>query len=116
MNNFTPGPWEVDGQTVYALESAGFYRGLERFQNRFDAQVQSPRASLRSELEANARLMAAAPDLLEALEETRKDLVVLRGNITDAAKSCSMWEGMPELIDAWIRRNDEAITRARGES
>lgn len=66
--------------------------------------------------EGTARLIAATPDLLGALEETRKDLVVLRGNITDAAKSCSRWDGVPELIDAWIRRNDAAIAKARGES
>lgn len=76
MRNFTPGPWEVDGNTVYALESAGWHRGVERMQNRFSALVQSPRTSS-SELEANARLIAAAPDLLEALEMARSELAGL---------------------------------------
>lgn len=56
------------------------------------------------------------PELLEALRETKKDLVFLRGNVIDAAKVCSKWEGMAELIDAWIRRNDAAIAKARGEA
>lgn len=56
---FTPGPWMLSGRTVYALNDQGF--------NRFSAQVQDAHTSA-VELEANARLIAAAPELLEALE------------------------------------------------
>lgn len=64
----TPGPWLVAGSTVYALNDEQFPA------NRFSAQVSSgwvdevQRIS-NNEIMANARLMGAAPDLLEALEE-----------------------------------------------
>jgi len=59
MNKHTPGPWLREGCTVYALNGDGF--------NRFCAQTQDAHTG-KNELEANAQLMCAAPDLLEALE------------------------------------------------
>lgn len=61
----TPGPWSVAGVTIYSLNKNEV--------NRFDARVQqgwddSQERTSRAECEANARLIAAAPDLLEALE------------------------------------------------
>lgn len=57
---FTPGPWLLSGRTVYALNDEGF--------NRFSALVQDAHTPW-DELEANARLIAAAPDLLAALDD-----------------------------------------------
>lgn len=54
----TPRPWIVSKTTVYALNDDGY--------NRFSALVQDAHTSL-DELESNARLIAAAPELLEAL-------------------------------------------------
>jgi len=54
----TTGPWYRSGKTVYALNEQGF--------NRFSALVQGAHTS-DEELEAIARLIAAAPELLEAL-------------------------------------------------
>lgn len=56
----TPGPWMVEGRTVYALNEDGY--------NRFSALVQDAHTP-GDELEANAQLIAAAPELLEALEQ-----------------------------------------------
>ncbi|MFD1693877.1 hypothetical protein ACFSHR_27185 [Azotobacter chroococcum] len=56
----TPAPWLLEGRTVYALNADGF--------NRFCAQVQGAQTTP-AELEANARLICAAPDLLQALED-----------------------------------------------
>jgi hypothetical protein len=71
MNTFkhTPGPWARIGTTVYALMHDGWKRGVEQFKNRFTVQVQRDRECSEEEAEANARLIAAAPDLLEALEQ-----------------------------------------------
>lgn len=63
----TPGPWllaESDGTFVYALNEQGF--------NRFYAHVQDAHTP-KEELRANAKLIQAAPDLLEALEEIVKN-------------------------------------------
>jgi hypothetical protein len=66
MSRATPGPWLIaDGTFVYALNLEG--------SNRFSAGVQSGWRTEgrvrtdREELEANAHLIAAAPELLEAL-------------------------------------------------
>ena len=55
MSSYTPGPWHADGQHVIAPgHFAAYVRGV-----RFDAK---------GDFGANARLMAAAPDLAEALQ------------------------------------------------
>ncbi|HCI1946338.1 TPA: hypothetical protein P8740_002497 [Pseudomonas aeruginosa] len=59
MSKHTPGPWYRDGTTVYALNPQNF--------NRFSAQIHGAHTP-KSELEAVAQLMQAAPELLEALE------------------------------------------------
>ena len=65
---FTPGPWRLDGSSsIYALNLEG--------PNRFYANVQSGWSTAgrnrtsEAELAANAHLIAAAPELLEALEK-----------------------------------------------
>lgn len=67
MSKHTQGDWLVaGGTTVYCLNAHGY--------NRFTAQVQRGHTDSKwptepDELEANARLIAAAPELLEALKE-----------------------------------------------
>lgn len=64
-NKHTPQDWLRGGTTVYALNAEGT--------NRFSAQVQGGWSTSGrnrtepAELEANARLIASAPELLEAL-------------------------------------------------
>jgi len=48
--------------------------------------------------------------LEEALSETRTDLVILQGNVADAAKTDSRWEGMYERVGSWIKRIDDALS------
>jgi hypothetical protein len=71
MNTFkhTPGPWLRIGTTVYALMHDGWKRGVEQFKNRFTVQVQRDRECSGEEAEADARLIAAAPEMLEALHK-----------------------------------------------
>lgn len=67
----TPGPWLIEGNTVYALSKHDI--------NIFDAEVHAGYGDddhkLSSDiLQANAHLIAAAPDLLASLEEIIKCL------------------------------------------
>ncbi|KAB2761720.1 hypothetical protein F9L00_12740 [Brucella anthropi] len=64
------------------------------------------RRSLRSLEPSAARSLA----LEEALTETRIDLVILQGNVADAAKTDSRWEGMHERVGSWIKRIDAALS------
>lgn len=67
--SYTKLEWHRENATVYALEveRENVITGKSIMRNRFSALVQG--YIEKEELEANARLMAAAPDLLEALQE-----------------------------------------------
>lgn len=85
----TPGPWAVglrEDQTI-------FTENLLRV-----ATVECPR----KEWKANARLIAAAPDLLEALEMVRD---------ADNDRAADKMETIPDVARAKI---DRAIAKARG--
>jgi len=73
---FTKEKWLRDGTTVYALHQKGWVKGKPLMTNRFYLQVYPdyniPEA--KEESEANAKLIAAAPDLLNALIEVRQNL------------------------------------------
>jgi hypothetical protein len=72
----TPRPWLRDGRLIYALQSTGYRKGVEQFENRFSASFQ---AKNEAEAEANAALaheavnsLAAYRDLLEAAKAWRR--------------------------------------------
>lgn len=78
--------WVRDGKMVYALEDG---------EDRFYAAFYPGRNCLKGELEENAQLAVAAPDLLEALQK----LVGINGNRSE-----------PEYVQARA-----AISKALGE-
>lgn len=98
MNNLhTPGPWMLTERTIYALNEQGA--------NRFHASVRDNYAPT-YELNANARLMAAAPELLDALEKIKLRLEVYLDDERDMAES-----SMQLCLDY----AQQAIAKARGE-
>lgn len=69
MSKHTPGPWLREGNTIYTLTHSGWRKGVEQLCNRFAAHVAAYHVDCQpEEMEANVQLMAAAPDLLEALK------------------------------------------------
>lgn len=74
----TPGPWLVEGRTVYALIHSGWKKGVQQFKNRFYASVQLDHEAPDVEAEANARLIAAAPELFYALRQIISDFPARR--------------------------------------
>lgn len=80
MSKHTPGPWEYDNGGVSRLKD---HSGELRLM--VDITTDSP---IVGEDEANAHLIAAAPDLLEALRRARREwhvgFGVLSGETTDA--------------------------------
>lgn len=96
MSKHTPGPWLLEDRTVYALNSDSSPV------NRFWSQVERGWADQRErtsfeEAEANARLIAAAPDLLEALS------------------LASQSAGFQYMTHETRNAIDEAIAKATGE-
>jgi len=61
MSKHTPGPWLIDGRTVYALNSSGY-----NHMSIYVPRQLGPGSTIEEEM-ANVRLIAAAPDMLELL-------------------------------------------------
>lgn len=66
-HGFTPGPWCVEEDEVWDTLSSGD-PGIPLFRPDYGGYRLWGRDVSRSEIEANARLIAASPTLLEALE------------------------------------------------
>ena len=105
----TPGPWLIQGKTVYALMHHGWRKGVEQLKNRFYASVYVDRECDEKEAEANVRLIAAAPDLLEALKIASDWMVKVGPN---AETGTPDWHQHCEDL---IRIGD-AIEKATGEA
>ena len=63
---------------------------------------------------ANAQLIASAPELLEALQETDKDLCILEGSMAQIEKVDKRAEGMTDIVKEWRARNKKALNKALG--
>lgn len=107
-NLFTPGPWLIDqGSFVYALNENGtnvFWAHVQpgSHADGYRKFTDTPKA----EVEANARLIAAAPELLEALEWAMSSG---RFNYVQRTSSNS---GFCDSVD----KARAAIAKARGEA
>jgi len=100
----TPGPWPIERK-----DQSSFIQAIGPL--RVDEYAGSAWLEVSDE---DARLIAAAPELLEALMETDKDLTVLLNNIYDAEQRDPKWAGMHQVVSAWRDRNRAAIAKATG--
>jgi len=103
----TPGPWEV-------RFTDEIYAGGMNIADAWCYDIGSPEQAV-----ANAHLIAAAPEMKEALEEARTTLSVTRTNIMVEMKrsegAAYRFEGVPEILKARIDAIDAAIAKANGE-
>lgn len=114
----TPGPWIIDPRH-YWDKGIGIRQDADGW-HRLYCEVDRDDCD-RDTAEANARLIASAPALLEALEEARTVLSITRTNIMCEINRCadprdSRWEGVPEILKERIAKIDAAISLAKGES
>lgn len=86
-------PFEFVGNTVYQLEFDSWRKGEAQMRNRVYANVQGYRDTPKEELEATARLFAAASEMLELLKESQEN-----------------------IGGDWRQRRDETIAKAQGEA
>ena len=96
----TPGPWKVLGRNVLAKKPFGYVCWCDMTKQK-------------EQHEANARLIAAAPELLTATKECADALA----NIINAARN-----GQPYSVDELVKLfadirclGDEAVAKATGE-
>ena len=92
MSTHTPGPWAADPVTLMVTSERGLVCVVE---DRVHADYDNS-----AEIEANARLIASAPDLLAALRELEQ---LVTSHIVEEA-------------DNWCRSARAAIRKATGES
>ncbi len=99
MSDFTPGPWLAVGNAVLARSEHAGGRAIAV------TGMTSPPSS--GEGEANARLIAAAPELYEALEEIAgtEHQDVCEGNFGAPLSECA----------CHVRLAVDALAKARGE-
>ncbi len=79
MAKHTPGPWALDDESIYAPDGEGWKQVAE-----IPNWRTNPGEVLTPEDNANARLIAAAPDLLEALKAILNETGGMGGPFTTA--------------------------------
>ena len=92
---FTPGPWRAAGEHVFSVKGR--------------LTVTRANYGTETEREANARLIAAAPELLEALEGNKKALEVIA--VTAAEMG---FDQLADIIDDRLNETNAAIVKALG--
>jgi hypothetical protein len=100
MSRHTAGPWEATDLTTIGKTLTGCPLILDASGNRITVVEFSPIIKDFEELQANARLIAAAPELLEALESA---IGILRGH-----------QETPEKIERYTKAT-AVIAKAKGE-
>jgi hypothetical protein len=110
----TPGPWFAAGSSILARGTtdtfSGSVSGTIAYAESLDqSDIEGRNWHTSGNRDANARLIAAAPDLLEALEEIR-DLLWSRPDISDRLRPLM---GFSE--EATNQKAAMAIAKARGQ-
>lgn len=104
----TPGPWLREDRTIYVLKDG---------RNLFSATIQNDNHDCPAEeLEANARLIAAAPELLAACQAQHRAIDWLFAKLIEASKTGEVF--LPSKSPAWeaCLQGNAAIARAEGRA
>lgn len=107
MGEHTPGPWVL---SIDWIEGSGMDYVVLGADAEFIAEV------FRQPTDANARLIAAAPDLLAACALAVEDSVQGWAPSGGRLWRCQVCEGEDEHInECWVAKAEAAIAKARGE-
>jgi hypothetical protein len=91
--NHTPGPWKVGGGRYLPITAMVKGKSAQIGRAESFGQISD------EECEANARLIAAAPELLKALEEAHNELIGLSCYL-ETCDAFVMVENLPSLISS----------------
>ena len=108
MSGFTPGPWWVDPDYYRDVQGGGFEisTAFARSDLKGVFRIEGKKLPTKKQAKANARLIAAAPDLLEALTEAR-------GVLRDYIAAAGPIDGADSRL---LARIAAAIAKATGEA
>lgn len=114
MSGFTPGPWETDRNNVHAGSIATIHHCL----NNDWVEVWSPNWPMdEAEQEANARLIAAAPEMLDFLKHAASHLEdgiqECHGAPDEPPQPASEWDYLAGQLVSELRA---LIAKATGEA
>lgn len=111
----TKGEWiitEPEDSNGYVY--IGRYGNDNRIATCYTVDFENHKGGITEETRANAKLISAAPELLEVLQETDKDLCALESTMLQIEKKDHLAEGMTKLVREWRERNKKAINKALG--
>ncbi|CTQ67200.1 hypothetical protein [Roseibium alexandrii] len=126
--SFTPGPWSItddfhNPNNIYQEKTYPLFRCMVTPQG--DCYRGSA-ATLQSaehidgisveETQANAHLIAASPEMYEALQEACTSLVIISDQVREAAHSDHKWSGVSEKLLRYAREGQAVLAKARGEA
>lgn len=105
MTGYTEGPWRADGPD-----------GFGDFNILHDANALAVAAVISnmrqpSEIEANARLISAAPDMYEAHVENVRQLVMLLSELQGRVEASKL-----QVIQTVLQRSHDAYSKAEGKA
>lgn len=103
MSGHTPGPWKVEGAKQEGLSVRADHYGVV-------CNIPGYGVGAR---EANARLIAAAPEILQALENL--EVAMNTVNYVWDKQPENMWKAM-QRVDADLKAARAAIAKAKGEA
>lgn len=104
----TKGDWFIDEEESHLMTN-GVYCNVISSENVIDiADVYGDT----EESKANAKLISNAKNLYYALHEINIDLKILKTNFIQIEKVDSKAEGMIDLIQKWIERNNEVLLKS----
>ena len=106
MSTHTPGPWELFEHSWSDSSICGGVKNSKKICSLsiYDDATEENQSELESEMDANARLIAAAPELLEALQECVIELDCLM-------KTRPAYQGGMNMVE----RAKSAIAKATGK-
>jgi hypothetical protein len=102
----TPGPWTIDSETS-ELEGGGYVLGLVYGGEDYPCEAETPE-QLKT-CQANARLIAAAPDILEALKDAPEPPEVSGLRAMDYPRLVAEWFSYKYF--PWLKARDAAIAK-----
>lgn len=80
MTDYTPGPWKIHGGPAHLRHHMAIIDSIPDVDGKIVANCICHMAGTNDDIEANARLIAAAPDMLEALQKANRYLAEMAMN------------------------------------